>query len=323
MAESKRADAAARDDASRTWRRHITSGLIFGLVGALTGTTGLFFSYRAEHEQAAIRFAAYPSASAGDLTSAGLGIRMQLVNQSLRPVIVRGASLWVGTTQLASATGYLKDPRGLARAADDPGAVTAAQSDFPLNLNAREGRTAALVFDFWNVPGTAASGLRRLNLVLAGLGPAAEAATNERFDLELSLAPGGVRRFALQVLPQTSAADEQTASEAWLVSPLGQGQRLVGLLLRRASAGRAVDFVRLDVWKQGSTTHSAIVRPVTGAQAALFPLQGLTDGAYTATFELDGNVIAVRGFSIPWRREHCATGFQEAPAGGPGAATWC
>jgi hypothetical protein len=66
------------------------------------------------------------------------------------------------------------------------------------------------------------------------------------------------------------------------------------------------------------------VRPVVGQQERLFPLARLPAGAYTAVFELAGQVVAYQEFSLPLRRASCAP----KPVGGvssarTGAAHWC
>jgi hypothetical protein len=311
-------------------RTGISSGVIFGLVGMLTGVTGLVFGYRAQHEQEVINLAAYPSAGPSDLTASGLGVRLQVVNQSLRPLIVRGASLWQGGTELARATGYVQDAQVANGAELDQAALTDGLLSFPLNIGAREGRAAVFLLDVWRgVFGTgrdAAAAMNKLNLTLSGLGPGS--VDRAPFELVFDLAPGGRRRFPLRSLPSVSpsaAEGEAPASRStWLVSPVGR-RGLTGLVLRRTSAAAgAVDLVKLDLWKYGSTLHRSIARPVVGREAAMFPLSDLPRGSYTATFQLDGKVVAERSFSLPWHREQCGAGLREDDAStGTASASWC
>jgi hypothetical protein len=339
LAESTHDDSAAKGAEHRRWRAHISPELLFGLIGMLTGITGLLFAYQSQHEQQVVSFAAYPTAGADDLTVGGLGVRLQLVNQSLRPVIVRNASLWQGKTRLADATGYLRDARELALANVDPDSVKAKIAQFPLNLGAREGRSAALLLDVWNgVSGdaaTAALAVDKLNLTLNALGPGAR--PNPPFELELDLAPGGARRFPIVTLPpinvnQQAGATASGTEPSWVITPLGQPPRLIGLLLRHATAGEGdVELARLDLWKQGSPNERSIERPVIGREATTFPLADLASGAYTVAFSVDGKIVANRSFSLPWRRvgsariaEGCAVGLEEsAGAIGSGSAAWC
>jgi hypothetical protein len=338
VAERTKDGHAAPATSNRGWLGRVSestlmwSGVLFGVVGMVTGLAGFVLAYRAQHEQEVVNLAAYPSAGPSALTAGGLGVRLQLVNQSLRPVIVRSVSLWEGGTKLATATGYTQDARRLDEAQLDPAALTNGLLDFPLNVGAREGRTTALLLDIWNgvfATGAAATAaLHKLNRTLSGLGP--RSPKTAPFELQIDLAPGGPRRFPLQSLAPSfhSAAEAEpataTATPAWLVSPIGH-HRLAGLFLRRTGADAgAVDLVKLDLWKYGSALQRSISRPVIGHEAAMFPLSDLPRGSYTATFQLDGKVIAERSFSLPWHRNSCGAGLREDEATrGPASASWC
>jgi hypothetical protein len=304
--------------------------LVFGLIGMLTGVLGLVFSYRAQHEQEVLKFAAFPHAALSDLTGAGLTVRVQLVNQSLRPVVVQGASLWNGNERLANASGYLQDTRILDNPNSDPAELTSELADLPLNIGAREGRTTALLLDVWSgissaTISTSQAAQQNLNLALNGLNVGLY--PRSPLTLELDLAPGGPHRFVLAGAGQTTAMGQGGSAKqpTWLVSPLGRPPRLIGLLLRHTSAAVGeVELVRLDLWNQTSAFHETTTRPVLSEQATTFPLANLPRGTYSATFELGGEVIAHRSFSVPWLREPCAVGLQEATAlDGTASPAWC
>jgi hypothetical protein len=340
--DAKRDDAAAFQPSARRWLgRHLSTGLVFGLIGMVTGVLSLTLAYRTHNEQAAVDVVAYPSAGSSDLTHAGLGVRVQLVNQSLRPVIVRSASLWNGQNRVADAIGYLEDARELDRANTDPAAISRDRLDFPLGMNSREGRTIAFLLDVWRPivsvadPVSAAEARNRLNKLLIALGSVSSPRVASGIELQLVLAPGGIRRFPLQrlvppgIYPEAirdaSEIQRESTLQNWVVAPLTKAQRLTGLLLRRTFAGAGeVDLVRLEVWKERSPVHQTVVRPVVGQQVRLFPLVRLPAGAYTAVFELDGKVVAYQEFSLPLRRGSCAPRTAGiASSAGTGAAHWC
>jgi hypothetical protein len=328
VSESKHEATAAEKAGKGGSSLESRAAILFGLIGLITGVVGLVFSYQAQHEQQVINFAASPSAGLSDLTPQGLGVRLNVVNQSLRPVIVRGASLWDGPTRLALATGYFSDVRVLNSAEVDPSQLTTRLTNLPLNVGAREGHSMGLLLDVWSgvseSKGTAAQAARgRLNATLNGLGSVST--RGESLTLQLDLAPGGRRRFLVRSPDPWTAEAAADLAPKWVVSPLGSPPKLIGLLLRNRSAGvREVDLVRLDLWKTASTLHRTMTRPVLGQQAASFPLVGLPRGSYATAFELDGRVIANRSFSLPWRGEPCAVGPQEAGASElTSAAAWC
>ena len=327
-------DVGSATPSGRRLQERVTAGVIFGLIGMLTGCLSLYIAWRTTSQEAAVVLNAYPTASPDDLTHAGFGIRVQLVNESLRPVIVERASLWVDDREITNATGYLADPQLLDQSAIAPAAITDGRFDFPISMNAREGRSVAILMDVWR-PVVAAEGSdaalsarRELNQFLTSVGSLSSG--NERvLELALELAPGGFQRFPIRGLVEpgiypeairdASAIQRQAPLQNWLVEPLVRDARVAGLSLRRRFAGGGqVDLVQLDIWNVGSQFHRAYERPVLGQQAQLFPLD-LVDGAYVATFRLGGKVIAHRSFSVPWRKSRCAPRAAVGPVWCPAA----
>ena len=160
----------------RRLQERVTAGLVFGLIGMLTGCLSLYIAWRTTSQEAAVVLHAYPTASADDLTHVGFGVRAQLVNESLRPVIVESASLWVDGREVTDATGYLADAQLLDQSAFAPATITDARLDFPISMNAREGRSVAILMDVWR-PIVAAAGTnealsarRELNHFLTSVG---------------------------------------------------------------------------------------------------------------------------------------------------------
>ena len=318
----------------RRLQERVTAGLIFGLIGMLTGCLSLYITWRTTSQEAAVVLNAYPTASPDDLTHAGFGVRVQLVNESLRPVIVQSASLWVDDREVTNATGYLADAQLLDQSALAPAAITDGRLDFPISMSAREGRSVAILMDVWR-PVVAAEGAdavltarRELNQFLTSVGSLA-AGSERQIELGLELVPGGFKRFHIRGLVEpgiypeairdASAIQRQAPLQNWLVEPLVSKDRLTGLSLRRRFAGGGqVDLIQLDVWSVNSPFHRAYERPVLGQQGQLFPLD-LPDGAYVATFRLGGEVIAHRSFSVPWRETRCGLRGAVGPVWCPAA----
>jgi len=309
----------------------LTTGVVFGLAGMLTGGLSLYITWRTTSQEAAVVVNAYPTASADDLTHAGFGVRVQLANESLRPVIIESASLWVDGQEFTNATGYLADPALLDRSAIEPAAITDGRLDFPLSMTAREGRSVAILMDVWRPvvaaegSDTALSARRELNQLLTSIGSLTSGGERQ-IELGLEVAPGGFQRFRVRglvepgVYPEAirdaSAIQRQAPLQNWIVEPFVSKGDLAGLSLRRRfAAGGQVDLVQLDVWNVRSQFHQAEERPILGQQAQFFPLD-LPEGAYVATFRHEGTVIAHRSFRVPWRETRCK--LDRAP--GP---VWC
>jgi hypothetical protein len=315
----------------RRLQERVTAGLIFGLIGMLTGCLSLYIAWRTTSQEAAVVLNAYPTASADDLTHAGFGVRVQLVNESLRPVIVENASLRVDGHEVSNATGYLADAQLLDQSAIAPAAITDSRLDFPLSMNAREGSSVAILMDVWRPIVSASSSdeelnaRRALNQFLTSVG-SLTSGNDRHIELELELAPGGLQRFDVRGLVEpgiypeairdASAIQRQAPLQNWLVEPHFTDERLDGLSLRRRfAAGGQVDLVDLDIWNVRTQFHRAYERPVLGQQAQLFPVQ-IPDGAYVATFRLGGKVIAHRSFRLPWSQSPCVLNEAAGPI-------WC
>lgn len=334
--EGETSRAAAGTPSAKARKRlqeRVTAGLLFGLVGMITGTLSLYVAWNTTRQEEAVVLSAFPTASPADLTHAGLGIRVQIANKSLRPVIIRNASLWVDGSRVSKATGYLNEIGILDRSAVDPAEITDSRLDFPISLNEREGRSLAILMDVWRpivganaTPASAAIARHALNQFLTSVASLATGGKH-RIELGLELAPGGFHKFRIRGLVEpaiypeairdASAIQRRAPLQNWLVTPQVEGRKLLGLALRRRFAGAGqVDLVRLDVWKERSLYHRAFTRPVLGQQAELFPLPQLARGGYVATFRLGGQVIASRSFALPWRETHCELGKEGEP-------DWC
>jgi hypothetical protein len=295
--------------------RRISAPLAFGLIGMITGASGLYLSWRTAEEESAVVLSAYASASRADVTSDGFGLRVELVNASLRPVIVRSASLVLDGGVAARASGYLDDPKLLDRARAEPALIGDSASSFPIGLGAREGRSVVLLMDVWR-PLVAAETARleqaarkqlvRLLAVLAAL-PAER--RSDRLLLRLEHEPGGEQEVPVQGLSVPPARAEVTNDaaamartappQAWIAKLHEQPGGAIGLMLRRTvSAGGRVELVLLDVWRERSAFHRQLVRPVVGQQSTLFPLPSLERGAYIATFRLADRVVAYKSFAV-------------------------
>jgi hypothetical protein len=284
----------------------------------VTGVTSLYISWRSASEEAATRLDAYPTASQNDITPLGLGVRVELVNQSLRPIVVRSAALLLDGEVVSEASGWIDDVRLVEEAASDPARLRAAGLTFPIGLAAREGKSVALMMDVWTPFVDAASAadesaarnrFRQLASTLASLHTGEG---SDRLELRVEHVPGGSSTYPISAVVAASSSVATIESAAallrrippqfWVVDLLERDNALAGLTLRRRFAGTdEVDLVRLDVWNVRSAFHRSVVRPVVARQQTLFPVDRLPRGDYVATFRVGGQVVAYRSFAVPIR----------------------
>jgi hypothetical protein len=300
------------------------AAITFGIVGMLTGVTSLFLTWQARSEETAVVLAAYPTTTPSNLTHEGLAVRFEVVNQSLRPIILRGASLWQRGEKIGDATGYLDDVRLVERSTIDPAGITDARRDLPITLPARDGRALVLLIDVWKPVVNASTSVaevaarRRLNRFL-GTVSRLPAQGRSTVQLRVDRTPGGSQWFSVRslapagVYPQAirdaGALARLAGGSFWLIEPVVDRGKLAGMAVRRSFAGAGqVDLVHVTVWRQGSPLRRSFTRPVIGQQSTLFPLSGLPDGPYIATAELAGRVLATYSFALPWRGASCRGG---------------
>ena len=171
--------------------------LVVALVGMATGVTSLYITWRSTSEEAALRLDAYPTASQNDITPQGLGVRTELVNESLRPVVLRSAELLLDGEAVAKASGWIGDVGLLERATSEPTRLVTSQRAFPIGLGAREGKSVVLMMDLWTPfvdassdadESAARASFRQLTATLASLPADAE---SSRLKVKLDHVPGG------------------------------------------------------------------------------------------------------------------------------------
>ena len=311
---------------------------VAGIVGMITGITSLLFSWRLASEEAEVVLTAYPTASASDLTHEGYAVRAELVNESLRPIIIRSASLWRGDEKVGDATGYVEDVELLERTRLDPAAISTGRRTLPLTLASRDGRALAFLIDVWKPIVEAPDGStqraarRRLNQFLGAIGRLrADEDGASGIELRLDRLPGGTETFPVRALvrpgvyPEAirdiSAIARQEQAPLWTVDPVPSREELTGLLLRRTFAGPSqVDLVRLTVWQERSSFQTAFTRPVVAQQATFFPLGDLPRGQFVAAFEVNDTVVASYSFEFPGQDEEC---YRGSGAGAGSAPSWC
>jgi hypothetical protein len=278
--------------------------LAISVAAMLVSLYGAYLSNRSAEEEREVSIEGLAVANQLRRTETGLGISVSLSNASLRPVIIRGASLWFDGKQLGTARGYVADAVVLDRIQEDPGRVVDQTRQLPFTLDVRQGRTVGIfVFDDELYVNAAAANnekrerqaqrvIRRWRRVLTGL----DQPKGHQIELRLRLLPGGTQTFPVQVEPA------MTALFAWQLSVTPLGRKGVSLGLRRkAGEPGQTSVVSLDVWARDGGYHKAFERPLIGADFTYVPIRGLRRGIYWFAFRLGAKAVASGCFRVPAR----------------------
>ncbi|KKK83932.1 hypothetical protein LCGC14_2788430, partial [marine sediment metagenome] len=203
-------------------------------------------------EQQTVALEIDAAANIRDFTNEGYGLRVTLLNASLRPIIVKRAQLLMNGHLVAEASGYLNDTRVLDRYMIEPGRVTDRRRELPVAMGAREGKTVARLMDFryfkagakedpdsWKRQNRAERRFEK-NLIFLPTGE-----NKDRLQLLLELLPGGTRTDDVRGIPG------MTARFAWQQSFARTPGGTYGLEIRRklGATGQA-DRIRLEVWSR-------------------------------------------------------------------------
>jgi hypothetical protein len=269
----------------------------------MTGIAGLVVASQQRGEERRIVVRIVARGNGRDYSNEGFGLRVTLVNESLRGLTIVGARLYIDGKRIGTADGFLADPRVLDRQLLYPGAVSDERRELPLGLAPRAERSIALLFPdvYDNFPLTgdpkALPPSRQQRRLLAFSSFVHDTRDNARVSLSLDLAPGGRRVIRVAQLVG------MTPKFQWQVSLDGPGKRVTSISIRRklGAEGQTSSAV-LDLW--GDTpprTHRRISRVIVGADWTRFPFGRLPDGRYLYAFLIDGTPVAGGRFRTPDR----------------------
>lgn len=225
-----------------------------------------------------------------NFTPQGLAVRLALVNESLRPVAIGDASLWLDGRELAPNVGYLADPQALDQQREGRIDLNDRRRELPFTMEARGSQTIVLLVDAFRgrrgveVPD---AGAKRAAALGAALDELSDVQAKHVLEVKLELLPGGNTWYHLSVVPQS-----QTHG-TWQIRPHADRRRLTSFALRRLGDPTAATApVTLELWGGGRASRvQRVERPVIGEKPTIFPLTPLGAGTYLYVFELGRNVV--------------------------------
>jgi hypothetical protein len=292
------------------WSRHpliVLGSFVFAIVSL--GISGLSFllAQQSRSEEKAVVLDVYPSVRSADVNETDAGLRVVLVNQSLRRIVIREAALWMGDCEIGRVDQWLPDVAIFDRRFVDP-AWSERILEMPVTVEARHGSAIAL-FVPYSLPcldtttKTTEADFARSRRVLRLFRDAihlfppyntAEAVQDLRLRLRLVLAPGGVHVTPVRIAPGMSPG------VSWQQAYEVVNSRFEGINFRRklAEPGQ-VDILSLDVWREGTSFHRRVTRPLVGDEFTLFPLKSLPPGRYIYVFAREGTGVSGGRIILP------------------------
>ena len=182
----------------------VLGSYLVGVVGLIVAILGYSLACSTSNEQKAVNLSVDATVNQRDFTDEGLGLRVTLVNESLRSVVITDGAFWMCRCKVGNAIGWIRDVRVFDRHGIDPGAITDDKLDLPITINSREGMVVALLVDAWapclgkagtytpQVAREVRKNINRLETVLASYVPGK---TKSPFRLTYSTVPGGSKRL--------------------------------------------------------------------------------------------------------------------------------
>lgn len=292
---TQRADTA-ESQAEPRWTRREIATLVVATIGVVISLLALVVSLLNHGEETTVKVEGVAVANTLGSTPMGYGIRVSIINDSLRPVIVKSLSLYVDGVAVAPAEEYLPDPRRLndqSTRGDEP---LHDAEPLPLAIPARGARTIAALLNFTRADEIFYA--RRSGPILKGakafcrqlLKPRA----GHRVEMRAETTPGGVAALPVKMIGPLDGGNQ------WYLSVKGPTTSPSGVLVhRKVSASSAVHLITVSIWRSGDRPVRRMRAPVFGPEWAQFPFPALGRGSYRITLS-DGNQIVAGGtFSVP------------------------
>lgn len=268
-------------------------------MSAAVAVAALILSILANQEETAVKFDAAAAVNPLGSTPAGYAIRISLINDSLRPVIVRSMELKESGKPTAPITSFLIDNRAGSDATalgDEP--LETAHS-LPVALGARSARTLIGLADF-SVPAAQAHSGKHTPLL----------ARAEEFCREIQKSPSRRNELKLELEIKIDPGDPQTVpirltkvvggANAWRMDVTGAKAHPNGMVFwRRISAPAALRLITLKIWTWDGHLERTASLPMAGAAYGEVRFTPLRADGYRAALLRDGEPLAVGLFRVP------------------------
>lgn len=289
--------AVKKRDSERKWTKREIAPILISVSGIVISVLAFFLSYSVQNEQEAVRVEGVAVANTLGSTPKGYGIRLSLINDSLRPVIIRSVTLVVDGVRVAPALEYLPDARSLndqSTRGDEP---VRDAVPFPLTIRARGARTIAPLLSFAQADEIFYA--RRNNSILAGakefcrslgLNPQRSHSIILRVESE----PGGATAVPIQMIGPLDGGNQ------WFVTIMGPRNAPNGVEVRRKfTAASAIRRMTIEISRRGGEAVRRVSLPLFGSEGARFSFPTIGPGGYRLAVLDGGRFVAGSKFQVP------------------------
>lgn len=284
--------------APRSRTVHLVITNIVAVLALIVSILSFKVANRSAMEERSVRFRSFATANARDHTNEGFGLRVTLLNESLRSLIVTSADLYLGDCKLGELVGWLDQPRILDRYPIEPGGVTENLLRPPITVQAREGITYVMMINLSSPCDASRNSWSReweTKRLAETMNKALSTNSEDSSSLSLQIAhdPGGTTIAPVEVTP------EMTPRFEWQTFFVCQRDRITGIAIRRKlAAPRETDVLGLSVWGDGFDFSYATRRPILNDRPSLFLVPRLRPGRYLFSFSLFNDSLTSGAFEV-------------------------
>lgn len=258
--------------------------------------------YIAFHERTSVDLEGFAVANTLSSTPSGYGVDVAIVNNSLRPVIVRSVGLEVDGVPVTEASEYLPEPRILkdqSMRGDQPVDQAIA---FPLAIPARGTRTIGVLFRFGRVDEVWYA--RRDSAALQGAKTFCSALSlrtdtdRHRIELRIDSTPSTGTTVPVTMVGPVDGGNQ------WFLRVIAAAHPSTAEIRRKFASPTAYRLMTLRIWGNRGGLVSRVSLPLFGAGTAFPNFPPLANGKYRIAISEGSRIVAGGRFNVPMQAKH-------------------
>lgn len=288
------ANGRAKGDKS-TWRDNLAVAMAAFSLGVAMAAGVV--SYLAFHEDRSVNVEGFAIANTLGSTPNGYGVVVSIINDSLRPVIVRSVSVMVDGVSVTRASEYLSDPRSLNDQSTRGDESMQKALPFPLAIPARGTRSVGALFGFQRADEVffarrSSPALRGAKTFCRALYLAPDAQMHD-IALRINFDPGGTTDVPIKMIGPLDGGNQ------WFFRVLNRSSPRAFEVRRKFAATSAYRLMTVRVWRNSGGLIRQVSLPLFGGSAAFPSFAPLPDGRYRAALFEGSRIVAGGRFDVP------------------------